>query len=136
MPNENCIFCKIIAKEIPCDKIYEDDLFITFLDIHPHALGHCVVIPKKHRTDIFDLPTEEQKQLIPSVQHVMKKIQDVLHPTGFNVGWNNGKVAGQVVPHLHVHIFPRYESDGGDSMHAVIKNPGNKSVKEVAKLFR
>ena len=136
MTDSNCIFCKIIAKEIPCNKIYEDDTFIAFLDIHPHALGHCVLIPKKHSIDIFDLPYEDQLQLIPSVQNVMNKIKEVLKPSGFNVGWNNGESAGQVVPHLHVHIFPRYENDTGGSMHSIIKNPGKKTVEEVAKLFR
>jgi histidine triad (HIT) family protein len=66
----------------------------------------------------------------------MNRVQNVLHPDGFNVGWNHNSVAGQVVPHLHVHIFPRYQGDEGGSMHSIIKNPGTKTVEEVAALFR
>ena len=135
MSEERCIFCKIIAGDIPCHKIYEDENYLAFLDIHPHALGHSVVIPKNHANDIFDLPIELQKKLIPSVKNVMEKIKNVLKPAGFNVGWNNGVTAGQVIPHMHIHIFPRYENDDGGSMHSIIKNPGKMNIDDVAKLF-
>jgi len=65
----------------------------------------------------------------------MEKIQAVLKPDGFNVGWNQSPAGGQVVPHLHIHIMPRYEGDGGGSMHSIVNNPGSVSVGEVARLF-
>ena len=65
----------------------------------------------------------------------MQKLKMKLKPDGFNVGWNDGEVAGQVVPHLHIHIFPRYKGDGGGSVHSIVNNPGRMSVQEVAKLF-
>ncbi len=135
MDNPNCIFCKIISKEIPCNTIHEDNNFLAFLDIHPHAKGHSVVIPKKHADDIFDLSDVLQSKLIRFVTQTMGKINTALHPNGFNVGWNQNEVAGQVVPHLHLHIIPRYKGDGGGSMHSIIKNPGEKTVEEVSKLF-
>ena len=132
---DNCIFCKIIKSEISCYKVNEDKDFLAFLDIHPHAKGHTVIIPKKHAETIFDLSETDTKKLILFVKIVMKKINDLLHPSGFNVGWNHSPAGGQVIPHLHIHIFPRYENDNGGSFHSIIKNPCNLCVEEVAKLF-
>ncbi len=132
----NCIFCKIARGEIPCHKVYEDKEILAFLDINAHALGHTVVIPKFHAVTIFNLSDEIVEKLIVAIKNTMDRIQKILEPDGFNVGWNHNPAGGQVVPHLHVHIFPRYNNDGGGSMHSIIKNPGNKSVDEVAKLFK
>jgi histidine triad (HIT) family protein len=131
----NCIFCKIINKEIPCHQIYEDENFLAFLDVYPHAKGHTVVIPKEHANLISELDDEKSKELMIVVKKVMKIIEEKLNPEGFNVGWNSGESAGQVVPHLHLHILPRYSGDGGGSIHSIIKNPGDLSVEEVSKLF-
>ncbi len=133
---ETCIFCKIIREEIPCHKIYEDKDSLAFLDIKPHALGHTVVIPKNHVETVFELSEWEAQELMIDVITVMNRIKTVLAPDGFNVGWNHHPAGGQVVPHLHFHIFPRYEGDGGGSMHSIIKSPGEKSVTEIAALFQ
>lgn len=132
---DNCIFCKIGAGEIPCHKVYEDTASFAFLDIHPHAQGHTVVIPKKHAETVFDLGEQEMQVLMQAVRKTMIKIDEKLHPDGFNVGWNHNPAGGQVVPHLHIHIMPRYNSDGGGSMHSIIKNPGKRSVEDVAKML-
>ncbi|PIZ50591.1 HIT family protein [Candidatus Woesearchaeota archaeon CG_4_10_14_0_2_um_filter_33_13] len=132
----DCIFCKIIKKEIPSFQIYEDDNFLAFLDVHPHAKGHTIIIPKNHARLISDLDEKKSGLLIPFIKNVMQLLKTKLNSDGFNVGWNNGEKAGQVVPHLHVHIMPRYSGDGGGSMHSIIKNPGELSVQEVAKLFK
>lgn len=134
----DCIFCKILNKEVPNYTVYEDDFVLAFLDIFPHAKGHTVVVTKKHVEKFVDLSEEEMKNLIFGVRKAMDKIQTVLKPDGFNVGWNERPAGGQVVPHLHVHIFPRYNGDGGGSMHSIIKAVGaygNTPVQEVAKLF-
>lgn len=131
----NCLFCKIINKEIPAHIIYEDKDSLAFLDIKPHSKGHTVVIPKKHAVTPFDLDLKSFQKLMLGVKKVMEKLRDVLYPDGFNVGWNQNTAAGQVVAHLHIHIFPRYNGDGGGSMHSIIKNPGALSVDDVAKLF-
>lgn len=132
----NCIFCKIGKGEIPPYKVYEDKNVLAFLDIHPHALGHTVLIPKSHGETLFDFTETDQKHIIAAVAKTMKIIQDKLNPDGFNVGWNHNTAGGQVVPHLHIHILPRYNGDNGGSIHSIIKNPGKKSVEEVAKLFK
>lgn len=130
----DCIFCKIVKKEVPCSKVYEDDFVLAFLDVKPHAKGHTVVIPKVHAETIFDLDDDVLKKIFVAVKKVMEVIQEKLTPDGFNVGWNHNTAGGQVVPHLHIHIMPRYNDDGGGSMHSIVNNP-QVSVEEVAKLF-
>lgn len=132
---ENCIFCKITKGEIPNYTVYEDEKVLAFLDIHPHAKGHTVIIPKVHAENYFDLNEDLLEHLSLGVKRTMEKIDKVLNPDGYNVGWNHGAVAGQVVPHLHIHIMPRWEGDGGGSMHSVISDDGGISVEEVSKLF-
>lgn len=134
--HSTCIFCKIGQGEIPCQKVYEDAVTLAFLDIKPHAQGHTVVIPKAHAETLFELDAKTTEALFSSVKKTLQRLQEVLQPDGFNVGWNQNGAAGQVVPHLHVHIFPRYHGDGGGSMHSIISNPGTMSVEEVGKLFK
>lgn len=131
----DCLFCKIINKEIPNFTVYEDEGVLAFLDIFPHALGHTVVIPKKHFDNPLEMNEEEFKNFSIGLKKTLEKVQEVLKPAGFNVGWNQNEAGGQVVPHLHAHILPRFDGDGGGSIHSIIKNPGDKSVKEVFALF-
>ncbi len=128
---EDCIFCKIIKGDISSDKVYEDEKVLAFLDINPHAKGHTVVIPKEHAATVFSV--DDLGPLMNAVKKVMLVLQDKLHPDGFNVGWNHGKAGGQVVSHLHIHVFPRYQGDGGGSMHSIVNT--NSKVEEVAALF-
>ena len=131
----DCLFCKIINKEIPNFMVYEDENALAFLDIFPHTSGHTVVIPKKHFNTPFEMSRDEFEKFSVGLKNTLNKVQKILNPDGYNVGWNQGVVGGQVVPHLHVHILPRYDSDGGGSMHSIIKNPGDKSVEEIFGLF-
>ncbi len=131
----DCIFCKIIKGEIPNYTVYEDEKVLAFLDINPHAKGHTVVIPKVHVENYFDLNEDLLGHLSLGLRRSMEKIDKVLNPDGYNVGWNQGEVAGQVVPHLHIHIMPRYVGDGGGSMHSIVSNAGDIDVGDVAKLF-
>lgn len=132
---QDCIFCKIIAGEIPCFKVYEDNHCLAFLDIHPCSQGHTVVVPKVHAETLFDLNDELAKELMTGVKCAMERIEAVLAPDGYNVGWNHAAAGGQEVKHLHVHILPRREGDGGTNMHAIVNNTGDRSVSEVATLF-
>ena len=133
---QDCIFCKILAGDIPNHTIYEDNHILAFLDINPLSKGHTVIIPKVHAETVFDLNDELEKELFPVIDKVMHMLQDKLCPDGFNVGWNHLEAGGQVVPHLHIHIIPRWNGDGGGNIHSIIKNPGDMSVEEVAKLFK
>ncbi len=107
----NCIFCKIIKGEIPCTKLYEDKNILTFLDINPsnEKGGHTLVLPKKHYELISDIPEEE----LNKVMKFVKKISTILlkEAEGVNILQNNKKIAGQMIPHIHFHIIPRYKND-------------------------
>ncbi len=130
----DCIFCKIIAGEIPCHKVYEDENVLAFLDIFPHAKGHTVVVPKKHIGSIFDFLPEERINFSAGLSAAAKRVDDVIQPEGMNIGINDRPAAGQVVPHVHWHIFPRWNGDGGGSVHS-IKAQEKIDVDEIAKLF-
>lgn len=106
----DCIFCKIIAGDIPSSKVYEDADVFALLDIKPVNPGHTLVIPKKHYVNIHDMPDE----MVGKVAIVAKKIADAilkLGAKGVNIGMNNGAGAGQVVFHAHTHVMPRYGKD-------------------------
>ncbi|MBR4170453.1 MAG: HIT family protein [Kiritimatiellae bacterium] len=129
--DSNCIFCKIIAGEIPSLKIYEDEDLMSFMDINPFSKGHVLVVPKYHAQTITDLPEEVLVKLAKGVQKIAGIVRQRLGCEGFNVLQNNGAAAGQTVPHVHVHIIPRnpaphldwkskkYDSD--EEMHAYHK---------------
>jgi histidine triad (HIT) family protein len=111
---EDCIFCKIVEGEIPCKLIYEDESTMAMLDINPGAPGHTLVLPKKHYDTIFDMPQEEICGMFRTVALVSKAINGAIKPDGVNVFQNNRLAAGQIVNHVHVHIFPRFRGDGID----------------------
>src|SRR3989339_1789203 len=127
----DCIFCKIIVGEIPNYTIYEDDFALAFLDITPRTKGHTLVIPKVHAENLLELDEKYAEKLLVTVKKTQEKLNDVLKPDGYNVGWNHGKAGVQLVPHLHIHIMPRYNNDGGANMHAIVNNPGDESAEEV-----
>ncbi len=105
----DCVFCKIIAGEIPCSKVYEDEKTLAFLDIAPANLGHTLVIPKHHAGRLEDLPEAFAVAVMKTVQKVGKAVAS-LHDD-YNIIQNNGLFAGQVVPHVHFHVIPRFEQD-------------------------
>lgn len=107
----NCIFCKIITGELPASKVYEDKDVLAFLDIKPVNPGHTLVIPKKHYENIHDTPDELVGKLTITAKKIADSIQKNLGASGVNIGMNNGKAAGQVVFHTHIHIMPRYGKD-------------------------
>ncbi len=108
----DCIFCKIAHGQIPSAKVYEDDQFLAFMDIGPVIKGHTLVMPKAHYDPLVDTPAEVLRDLIVVVQKVARAQQKALGTDGINVIQNNGRVAGQAVPHLHFHVIPRFDQDG------------------------
>lgn len=131
----DCIFCKIGAGEIPSHKVYEDDVALAFLDIHPCSTGHTVIIPKKHFYEAKEVDDSTWSGLMLAVKKSSEIIDKVLKPVGMNIGLNNRRGAGQAVPHLHWHIIPRYENDGGGSMHSIVRSEKIEDVEEIAKKF-
>lgn len=108
---EDCPFCKIIQGDLPTKKLYEDSDTLAFLDIKPATKGHALVIPKKHESEITDLDEKTASSLINSTIKVVKAIKESLKPAGINLIQSNKEAAGQVVPHVHIHIIPRYKGD-------------------------
>ena len=127
----NCLFCKIVAKSIPAAVIYEDEFVLAFLDINPMTLGHTLVIPKIHAENILDLPDDQIDPFFQAVKKIVALLQERLELRGFTIGINHGKMSGQAIDHLHVHIVPRYEGDKGGSLHSVVKNPPQESLEEI-----
>ena len=107
----NCIFCKIINKEIPCYKIYEDEHTLAFLDIAKDVDGHTLVIPKKHYNNILDVDTETLNHVMNTVKLISKHYVEKCGYSGVNILNNNGESAEQAISHLHFHIIPRLEND-------------------------
>ena len=109
-----CLFCKIIAGEIPCTKVYEDDEVLAILDIAQTTKGHTLVMPKKHYEHVLEMPENEFAALMSKAQKLAQKIVANLDANGVNILVNTKEAAGQTIPHAHVHISPRY--DGNDSI--------------------
>ncbi len=127
----DCLFCKISHKEIPSEVVYEDDKTFAFLDIFPRAGGHTVIVPKIHAENVLDLPDELAAPLLLTVKRVTDILNKSLKPQGFTIGINHGRVSGQAVDHLHIHVIPRYDGDGGGSIHSVVNNPPKETLKEI-----
>ena len=111
MSKEECIFCKLIKKEIPSIVLYENNDTIAFLDIFPISQGHTIVIPKKHYSNLETIPIKILYAVMEAVKIVSNLIYKNLNISGYNVIQNNFKAAGQVINHFHVHIIPRSIKD-------------------------
>ena len=132
----DCLFCKINRKEIPSEIVYEDSETLAFLDIFPRSAGHTVVVPKLHAENILALPDNLAAPTLLTVKKVTDILNKTLKPAGFTIGINHGRVSGQAVDHLHIHVIPRYDGDGGGSIHSVVNNPPKEGIKEIIKIIR
>ncbi|AGN35574.1 HIT family protein [Bacillus paralicheniformis] len=115
----DCIFCKIINGEIPCAKVFENEHVLAFLDISQVTKGHTLVIPKVHKTNIYEMTPDVSREFFEAVPKIAQAIKDEYEPIGLNLLNNNGEKAGQSVFHYHMHIIPRYGK--GDGFGAVWK---------------
>ncbi len=107
----DCIFCAIVAGEIPAAKVYEDEHVFAFMDIAPANPGHTLVIPKQHYRNIFDMPPEIGSKIMPAAILIANAIRTALNPDGLNLFQSNEAAAFQTVFHFHLHLIPRWESD-------------------------
>ncbi|WP_418283766.1 HIT family protein [Halorubrum sp. DTA46] len=117
--SEDCIFCSIVAGDIPARTVHETDDVLAFLDANPLSRGHTLVIPKGHAQHVGDLDDDLAGALFAAVTELTPRVQSAVDADAANVGINDGAAAGQEVPHVHVHIIPRFEGDGGAPLHAV-----------------
>jgi len=108
---EDCIFCKIVGGKIPAAKIYEDEKVISFLDIMPANKGHCLVVPKKHSETLSDMNDDDLVATIKAAKKVASALSLSFGNGSFNLVMNNGKEAGQLVNHAHIHLIPRFQKD-------------------------
>jgi histidine triad (HIT) family protein len=123
-----CIFCQIVRGELSAHKIYEDEDSLAFLDIHPLTEGHTMVIPKQHFSTIQEMPPALAGKVFETVARLTGKIEKALGASATTIGINNGRGAGQVIPHLHIHIVPRYPNDGGGNIHSIVHKPSQHSL--------
>ena len=106
-----CVFCKIINGEIPCSKVYENELVVAFLDISQVTKGHTLIVPKRHVENVFGLTKEESAAIMEASVYVANKLKEKLNVENVNLLNNNGVLAGQCVMHFHMHVIPRYGND-------------------------
>lgn len=130
---KDCLFCKIASGEIPAENIYEDEKISAFLDINPSAPGHTMVIPKRHYPNIKELPESLTGDLFVAVKRVAQMLEKALETSHFTIGFNNGRLSGQEIDHIHVHLIPRFENDGGGSLQSLVHNSPEESLEEVRK---
>jgi histidine triad (HIT) family protein len=107
----DCIFCKIVAGELPATKIDEDDRTVTFMDINPGTRGHALVIPKQHARDLLEIDPGDLAAVAQSAQRLAKRMPQALGADGVNLINSCGSAAWQTVFHFHLHVIPRYEDD-------------------------
>ena len=120
----DCLFCKIINGDIPCEKVYDDENTFAFLDIKPVNPGHTLVVPKAHYTNAIEAPEEVMIQMMRTVKKVSHMLKEGLGVQDFNLAMNNGAHAGQVIFHAHIHIIPRHKGDGYELWHGKEYPPG------------
>jgi histidine triad (HIT) family protein len=107
----NCIFCKIIAGEIPSATVYEDNDFKAIMDIGPAAKGHIIILPKKHSDELYDLDDDTAAKALLVARRLAKAMKEELKCDGINMLQNNGEASGQTVFHFHLHLIPRFFGD-------------------------
>ena len=130
----DCIFCKIVKKEIPSISVYEDEDTLAFMELSPSAPGHLMVIHKKHGYSILEYTQEELGKIMATTQVVAKKLKKAVNADWLSIGINHHEKAG--VPHLHIHLIPRFNNDKGGVMQSLVKNPPKESREAIAEKIR
>lgn len=109
--DNNCIFCKIVAGQIPCFKLFEDDATVAFMDVNPANPGHALAVGKGHYPTVDVIPPDVLGAVAQTAQRVSRAVMKALSPFGLNLVQANGEGAAQSIPHLHIHVIPRQRND-------------------------
>ena len=133
--SDSCVFCKIVAKQIPATVVHEDENTLAFMDLGQVNPGHVLVAAKAHVENIYGLGDAQAAALLCSAARVARAIRDAFSPDGLSVYQANGKAAGQTVFHFHIHLLPRHENDGMELTWPV-KNPPRETLEEHAAKIR
>jgi histidine triad (HIT) family protein len=131
----DCVFCRIVAGQIPSTRVYEDGLTLAFMDIGQVNPGHVLVALKPHAENLYALDDSQAAAVQRTAARVARAIRDAFAPAGLSVVQANGKAAGQTVFHYHVHLVPRYEGDGM-ALSWPVKNPPREKLEEHAAKIR
>lgn len=129
-----CVFCDIIKDSSKGHIIYEDELHLAFLDRYPITEGHCLLVPKQHHELITDMTSDNTGKLFSIIPHLAKAVLLATKADAFSLGQNNGKAARQIVPHVHVHIIPRYADR--DTMWTTRGMPEDAELAEIAERMK
>ncbi len=113
VPQEQCVFCKIVAGKLPSYRVYEDDKHVAFLDINPFSSGHTLVCPKRHGETLWDMDEREIAEVFMVASKVSMGVVAAMDADGFRIMQNNGEAANQAVAHIHVHVIPNKLEDKG-----------------------
>ena len=132
----SCIFCRIVAGEIPAEIVARGDGYTAFLDVTPLADGHVLVVPVAHVATVEDLSPADADALFRAVRALAGPVRTAVGADGSTIGVNNGAATGQTVPHVHVHIVPRWERDGAGSVHTIFRSGPRKPVGEIGAAIR
>ncbi len=135
MSERSCQFCRIVRNQICASRVYDDPDFLVFMDDHPAADGHVLVVPKEHYAMIYDIPAEKIAGLFKIVRKIALGIKKTLDPEGLTIIQRNGTAAGQHVFHLHVHIIPRFTGRRLATMEE-IEEASREKLDEVAEKIR
>ena len=135
MADGDCIFCKIVAGELPAERIHEDEHTIAFMDINPWTRGHALVIPREHTRNLYDAPAEALERTAVVAQELARRMRDRLGADGINLLNSAEPAAWQTVFHYHLHVIPRY---GDDPLRLPGKpqDPGQDELRRVADELR
>ncbi|MEO2168217.1 MAG: HIT family protein [bacterium] len=117
----NCLFCRIVAGEIPAEIIAETEGALAFLDVMPLADGHVLVIPREHAARVEEMSTDSAAGVFALAASLAGPVRAAFSAAGTTIGVNDGEVTGQTVPHMHIHIVPRFAGDGAGSIHTIFK---------------
>ena len=133
VPQEDCIFCKIVAGKLPSHRVYEDERHVAFLDINPFSPGHTLVCPKRHGETLWDMDEREIAEVFMAATKVSMGVVSATGADGFRIMQNNGEAANQAVAHLHVHVIPHKLEDKGKFTRLKLTE---KEMSEVAESIR
>lgn len=125
----SCIFCQIVENKCSAYRVFEDAHTLAFLDTHPSSAGHTLVIPKKHGKTILDYTPDELAPLWKTLQTMARKLERVFRTSSLTIGINHGEISG--IPHLHVHLIPRFPLDGGGIVQSVVSHPSESSLQTI-----
>ncbi|HZP43157.1 MAG TPA: HIT family protein [Candidatus Binatia bacterium] len=132
----SCIFCRIVAGEVPAEVVARTPTVVAFLDVQPLADGHVLVVPRAHVPAVEDLEPADADDLFREVVRLARPVREALRAEGTTIGVNNGEATGQAIPHVHVHIVPRRTGDGAGSIHTIFPRHASRPLAEIGAAIR